>query len=248
MLVNENQGGKLSAMKRGSMAHGGGACAVIVAGGRGRRMGSRTPKALLSLKGRPLFLHSLERFAALPEVRQIVLVLPADHLAGVRRRWEGRLGRGKPVRMVAGGATRHASVRRGVEAADPSCGVVLVHDAARPFVSAELIRRVCRAAARTGAALPALQPAETVKQADGRRLRTLDRRRIWLAQTPQGFRSDKLARALERLGRRARGMTDDVQLFETLGWPVEVVAGDPANIKITWSGDLPRVARRRGSS
>lgn len=228
------------------MAHGHGVCAVIVAGGRGRRMGSRIPKALLSLKGVPLFLHSLERFAALAQVRQIVLVLPADHLAGVRRRWGGRWKQGTPVRMVAGGATRQASVRRGIRAADPACALVLVHDAARPFVSEELIVRVCRAAARTGAALPALQPAETVKQADGRRLRTLDRRRIWLAQTPQGFRSDKLAEALRRLGRRARGMTDDVQLFEALGWPVEVVAGEPANVKITWGGDLEKAAQVGG--
>jgi 2-C-methyl-D-erythritol 4-phosphate cytidylyltransferase len=210
-------------------------------------MGARRPKALLPLGGRPLFLHSVERFARLREVRRIVLVAPDDCLAEIRARWGALLGRLKVGAVVAGGTTRHASVRRGVEASDPACPLLLIHDAARPFVSGALIRRVARAAARAGAALPALEPPETVKQIDGAGLRTLDRARIRLAQTPQGFRSDKLRRALARLGGRgAAGLTDDVQLFERLGWPVAVVEGEAANVKITYPEQL-RAARRKHS-
>lgn len=138
-------------------------------------------------------------------------------------------------------------MRAGLAAVDPRCRIVLVHDAARPFVSAALIRRVIAAAARTGAAVPALSPPETVKQVIGRRVRTLDRATIRLAQTPQGFRSDKLRAAIARLDARARTLTDDVQLFERLGWPVAVVAGDPENVKLTHPHEWAR-ARRRFSS
>jgi 2-C-methyl-D-erythritol 4-phosphate cytidylyltransferase len=221
--------GTLSAMK---------ICAVVVGGGAGRRMGGRRPKALLALGGRPLFLHSVETFGRMKEVGQVVPVLPADRIGAVARRWGRRLARAKVRRLVAGGATRHASVRAGVAAADPSCGLILIHDAARPFVSVGLIRRVAAAAAKTGAALPALRPAETVKLMNGGRLRTLDRRRVLLAQTPQGFRSDNLRGALARL--RAADWTDDVQLLERLGRAVAVVEGEPTNVKITYPGELAR--------
>lgn len=218
---------------------------IIVGGGMGRRLGSRRPKALLTLGGRPLFLHSVEAFARVRSVVEIILVLPEGSIDGVARRYRRRLARGRVSRLIGGGATRHASMRRGLQMVDRDSDVVMIHDAARPFVSEALIRRVARAAARTGAALPALQPTETVKQLNGRTLRTLDRTAIYLAQTPQAFRSDNLRRALKRLGRKAERLTDDIQLFEQLGMRVALVPGDPANVKITTLQDL-RKARRDG--
>ena len=219
---------------------------IIVGGGSGRRMGSRTPKALLNLRGLPLYMYCVKAFAAVRAVAEIVLVLPSPSIEREARRWGRALARLKVAHLVGGGATRHDSMRVGLALSDPRCEVVMIHDAARPFVSGALIRRVAREAARSGAALPALQPPETAKQQSGRRLRTLDRGTIWLAQTPQGFRSDKLRRALARLGRRTKGLTDDVQLFERLGWPVALVEGDPANEKITYARQLFRAQRRKG--
>lgn len=207
-------------------------CAVIVGGGAGTRLGGGTPKALRRLGGRRLYEHSVAAFRRAGV--EVVVVLPPGR-GGVP---------GGSTKLTAGGATRHDSMRAGLAAVDPRCDIVLIHDAARPFVSTALIRRVVAAAAKTGAAVPALSPSETVKQVIGRRVRTLDRATIRLAQTPQGFRSDKLRAAIARLGARARGLTDDVQLFERLGWPVAVVEGDPRNVKLTVPHEW-RLARKR---
>ena len=202
------------------------------AGSNQRPNSGWTPKALRRLGGRRLYEHSVAAFRRAG--CDVVAVLPPG-CGGVA---------GGSTRLTTGGATRHDSMRAGLAAVDPRCDIVLIHDAARPFVSVELIRRVVRAAAKTGAAVPALSPPETVKQVIGRRVRTLDRQTIRLAQTPQGFRSDKLRAAIARLGRRARALTDDVQLFERLGWPVTVVEGDPRNVKLTYPGEWRRARQK----
>jgi 2-C-methyl-D-erythritol 4-phosphate cytidylyltransferase/2-C-methyl-D-erythritol 2,4-cyclodiphosphate synthase len=157
-------------------------------------------------------------------------------------------GVGKPVSIVAGGAARADSVRNGLAAA-PDAAVVLVHDAARPFLPAELASRVARAAAQDGAALAAVPVTDTVKRVAGasappRVAATLDRSTLWLAQTPQGFRREVLVRAYERAGPDAGGATDDSLLVERMGEKVTLVAGDPGNFKITTPEDLVRARAR----
>lgn len=216
--------------------------AVIVGGGAGTRLRLGVSKALVPLKGVPLFLYSVRAFARVRGHLETVLVLPAGDIGAVTSRHGPALERARVTKIVPGGATRHQSVRTGVEWVDRRADVILIHDAARPFVTPELIGRVAAAAAKSGAALPAVQPAETVKWLRGR-LRTIDRREIYLAQTPQGFRARAYRAALRALGRRAEAMTDDVQLFEALGRPVAIVPGEPANVKITVTDDLRRASR-----
>jgi 2-C-methyl-D-erythritol 4-phosphate cytidylyltransferase/2-C-methyl-D-erythritol 2,4-cyclodiphosphate synthase len=141
---------------------------------------------------------------------------------------------------VPGGAARADSVRAGLEALR-GCDVVLVHDAARPFATAALFRAVALAAAETGAALAALPATDTVKPgASGRVTATLDRRELWLAQTPQGFRAPLLRRAFEAAGPAAPEATDECLLVERLGEPVALVPGEPGNFKITGPDDVER--------
>ncbi|MBI2930510.1 MAG: 2-C-methyl-D-erythritol 4-phosphate cytidylyltransferase [Planctomycetes bacterium] len=226
--------------------------AILLAAGEGRRMRLRRPKALLPLDGRPLLLHSVETFASVREVGEIVLVLPPRRAAQIRRALAPRLAPFGIVKATAGGKRRQDSVRRGLEMSDPKADVILVHDCARPFVDARIIRRVARAAYRHGAALAALPARETVKRVDAARrvLETPDRRTLWNAQTPQGFRRCVLVAAYAG-GHGRADATDDAQIVERTGKPVRVVPGDPANVKITSREDLAAaeymIRRRRAA-
>ncbi len=206
--------------------------AIIAAGGRGLRLGAARPKQLLVLGGRPILERSVEAFLAHPSIDEVVVALPSDlaedppaYLTTAR----------KPLRVVAGGARRRDSVANAFLAAAASSDLILVHDAARPFVSADLIQRTIDAAAEHGAALAALEALDAVKRADGDRVReTLDRTTVYLAQTPQGFRRDVLRDAL----RSEADAADEAELAERAGYPVRLVEGDAVNIKITTPADL----------
>ncbi len=214
---------------------------IVAAAGEGRRLGSRLPKALVPLAGFPLFLHSVRTFARLPFVREIALVLPAGWVDRVRRRHGFALARCKVTALVPGGSRRQDSVRAGLEATRSP--LVLVHDAARPLVTAAAVREVARAAARHGAAVLASPAVDTVKIVDGRGrvVETPDRSRVWHAQTPQGFRREVLETAYRRNGRRAA--TDDVQLVERMGGRAVVVPGTASNFKVTSPEDLARAEK-----
>lgn len=214
---------------------------IVAAAGEGRRLGYRLPKALVPLAGIPLFLHSVRTFASCPFVREIVLVLPGEWIERIRKAHGKELIRRRVTAMVGGGARRQDSVLRGLEAvASP---VVLVHDAARPLVSREAVREVARAAAAHGAAVLAAPAVDTVKIADrrGRVVETPDRSRVWLAQTPQGFRRRVLLSAYRANG--AADATDDVQLVERAGGRVVIVPSDSANFKVTTREDLLRAEK-----
>jgi 2-C-methyl-D-erythritol 4-phosphate cytidylyltransferase/2-C-methyl-D-erythritol 2,4-cyclodiphosphate synthase len=223
--------------------------AVVVAGGRGLRLGAGVPKQLLEIGGRSLLRRSLDPFDARPDVAEIVVVLPAELVA------EGAslvAGVQTPCRVVAGGARRQDSVRAGVAALTPAADLVLIHDAARPFASAELIDRVVAAAIEHGAAIPALTVRDTVKRvdADGAIVETIARDELRLAQTPQGFHRALLDDAFAADAEQAviaadqavtaadQAASDDAMLVERLGRPVRVVPGDEGNIKITTMDDL----------
>ena len=212
--------------------------AILAAGGSGLRAGAA--KQWMALGGESVLRRAARLLAECPAVDEIVAVVPA----GEEARGEAEVAAlGKPARAVAGGAERADSVRNGL-AALGRCAVVLVHDAARPFASVDLVARVAEAAARDGAALAATAAVDTVKRAaagePARVAETLDRRAIWLAQTPQGFRREVLERAYAAAGAAASAATDDAALVERLGLPVTLVPGEPGNFKITGPEDLDR--------
>jgi 2-C-methyl-D-erythritol 4-phosphate cytidylyltransferase/2-C-methyl-D-erythritol 2,4-cyclodiphosphate synthase len=218
--------------------------AIIAAGGVGARLGARTPKQLLDIGGQSMLDRSVAAFARHARVSEVIVVLPPD----LARDPTLSLTPGtRPVRVVAGGARRQDSVANGFDHLSRDAEVVLVHDAARPFVGGELIDRTIDAAAAHGAAIPALQARDTVKRArESLVVETLERETIFLAQTPQGFRRDVLAQAIA-IGRSGIDATDEAMLAERAGRPVHLITGDPDNIKITTEGDLEAARRRVGA-
>ena len=213
--------------------------AIIAAGGRGRRLGRDRPKQLLEIGGRSLLDRSLEPFDRSDRVDEVIVVLPRE-LATDPPAVLGRLR--KPVQVVPGGSRRQESVASGFDRVPGHADVVVVHDAARPFVTGALIARTVDAAFESGAACAALAARDTVKQSAAREGRTvvkatLPRETIYLAQTPQAFRTDVLRDAIA-LGRQGTEATDEAALVERAGHMVRLVEGEPENIKITTEADL----------
>jgi 2-C-methyl-D-erythritol 4-phosphate cytidylyltransferase len=213
------------------------ALAILVAAGRGERMGASRPKAFLDLAGEPILLKAARAFEAAPSVEAIVAVVPED-LVDEGRRVLAPITKLKAV--VAGGARRQDSVLEGLKLAPPEWdGVVLVHDAARPFADQALVEAVVREAAAHGGALPLLSVVDTVKRVkEGRVLETVDRAELAVAQTPQGFRFELLTRAYEAAFRDGVTVTDEAMAVERLGATVAAVPGSPRNRKLTTPEDL----------
>lgn len=210
--------------------------AIVAAAGSGTRLG-RGSKALVRLNGRTTLARVLELFLALDEVEKIVVVGPPSRLEFAEREVEALKPR-KPVIVAAGGESRQASVRAGL-AVLGDCDYVLVHDAARPLATATLVRRVLAAAVESGAAFPAIAPRDAVKRVEGNRLvESLDRSRIVLAQTPQAFSHELLARAHREAADAGLVGDDDAQLVAATGHLVTVVEGEPGNLKLTTPEDF----------
>jgi len=210
--------------------------AIIVAAGRGVRMGAGPPKAFLQLRGRSLLERSLAAFLSHPRVNRVAAAVPDPDEA---RRLLASPAAG--VVLVRGGATRQDSVRCALLAAPPlGEEIILVHDAARPLVSRAIIDAVIGAAAAGGAAIPGVVPPDTVKVVDeeGIVITTAPRERLRLAQTPQGFRGDVLREAYARAARDGFAGTDDAAIVERTGRKVALVEGSPLNLKITTPDDL----------
>jgi 2-C-methyl-D-erythritol 4-phosphate cytidylyltransferase len=213
--------------------------AIIVAAGAGRRMGGGRAKQFREISGIPIIIHTLRRFDECERVAASVVVLPRDECEEFRALAE-RHGIRKPARAVAGGETRGESVLRGLQAlASDEVEIVAVHDGVRPFVRAEEIDRTVREAEVFGAAILAVPSTDTVKEVEGGRiLRTLERAKLWRAQTPQCFRYDLLRRAYELASSGGLDATDDSALVERAGATVRVVEGGAHNIKITTPQDF----------
>jgi 2-C-methyl-D-erythritol 4-phosphate cytidylyltransferase len=205
------------------------AVALVVAAGRGERLGTRVPKAFVMLAGRPMVEWSIAALREVTAIEQIVVALPPGVEAP-----DGTVG-------VAGGAQRSHSVRAALAAALEGADI-LVHDAARPLADAALIQACLDALADADAAIAAAPVTDTIKQcANGRVERTLDRSQLWAVQTPQAFRREALSRALAQDDAIVGAATDDAALVEALGGTVAVVPAPAENLKVTTALDL-RVA------
>ncbi len=201
--------------------------AIIVAAGSGSRFKSDIPKQFLEISGKPVIVHTIERFESAPSVDSIVLVLASSFDFSIYS---------KVVKIVAGGLTRAGSVRNGLNAVDTE--IVAVHDGARPLVTVDEIERTIAKAKETGAACLVAPVTDTIKSIGGGEIAdTLDRDKLRRALTPQAFKAELLRKAFENVEIN-ESITDECYLVEKLGHPIAIVEGSSRNIKITHPGDL----------
>jgi 2-C-methyl-D-erythritol 4-phosphate cytidylyltransferase len=217
--------------------------AIVVAAGLGSRAGGVRAKQFREISGIPIIIHTLSRFELCATIEETIVVLPEsalDEFASLAMTHGIR----KSARAVAGGATRAESVWRGLQTLDArTVGVVAVHDGVRPFVTPDEIDRVVREAETSGAAILAAPAVETIKEAEGGLvIRTLERKKLWQAQTPQCFRYELLRRAYELALADGLDATDDSALVERTGAHVRIIEGGAHNIKITTPLDFELAA------
>ena len=202
-------------------------------------MGSGTPKQFLALEGVPIFVHTLRKFTASDVVDEIYVAVRPEDSERARHDLE-REHFTKPVRLVNGGPSRQETVARALAQAPQGTELVVVHDAVRPFVDLEMIRRVTEAARVEGGAILGILSVDTVKQVERQMIvGTIPRERIALAQTPQAFRYAVLREAFDRAAADGFNGSDEASLVERLGYTVTVLLGSERNIKITKPSDLP---------
>ncbi|MGH7677407.1 MAG: 2-C-methyl-D-erythritol 4-phosphate cytidylyltransferase [Gemmatimonadaceae bacterium] len=214
---------------------------VIVAAGESTRTGSNELKQFRWVAGKPMLLHSLQTFMARSDVVSVVCVIPREFVPDPPP-WIFQCDVDRLLLSI-GGRTRTESVRNGLEDLPDEASIALIHDAARPLVDDALIERVV-ARVRAGAcAVPALPVVDTIKEADseGRIERTVDRSRLWRAQTPQGFPRELIERAHREARTAGASGTDDAALCERIGIPVEIVPGSERAMKVTEETDFERV-------
>lgn len=209
--------------------------AIIVAAGRGKRLGSSLPKQFLKVRGRTILEMSVEAFEQNKYVDEIFVAANADYCELTEKLCRGF---SKLKKIVAGGAERQDSVRAALDCLRGENGIVLVHDAARPFVSEAVINAVIEGTADFGAAIPTVPAKDTIRQVDGTGSRTLQRETLACVQTPQGFRISFLKHAFEKAQAEGFLGTDDASLVERMGINISMVQGEDANRKITTREDL----------
>lgn len=218
-------------------------CAVVLAAGQGKRMGSRIQKQFLDLGGYPILFYSLKAFEE-SQAEQIILVTGEREIEFCRREIVEKYGFSKVKAVVAGGAERYHSVYEGLKQVPDSSDIVLIHDGARPFVDSEIIDRAIRAAEEFGACAVGMPSKDTVKIADenGFAASTPERSRVWTVQTPQAFSRTVIWQAYQTMmGDESlqRGVTDDAMVVERLaGIPVRLTEGSYENIKVTTPEDM----------
>ena len=197
-------------------------------------------KLLVELAGRPVLVHSLDRFEQCAAISEMVLVLHPERRDQVRTSIERAGGYRKLRRIVDGGSERHLSVWAGLQAIDGAAGFVAVHDAARPLVSSEMIGFAIEAATDAGAVALAAPVVETLKRAGKGNVVTgsVDRQGLWATQTPQIFRKDWLLAAYQAVLARGEAVTDEVSAVQALGYPVTLLENPDWNLKITFPRDL----------
>ena len=216
--------------------------AIIVAAGKGIRMGAGVDKLWLEVAGRPVIAHTWQLFNDAACVDEIILVV-RDGMQSAFTELAEQFNFKKPFRLVAGGAERQDSVWNGLEALSPKTEIVAIQDAARPCTSEELIAATIAAAREDGAAVAAQPVTDTIKESDDGRLisRTLDRSRLWAVQTPQTFRVEVIRNAIATARRNNLVLTDDTAACDLIGQKVRLVAWPMPNPKVTQPEDLAYV-------
>lgn len=214
--------------------------AIIAAGGTGRRFGEDQPKQFYLLKGKPILSWAIGRFEECILVDRIILAVPRGMGKYTRQHVLSPFGYKKVKTVVEGGKERRDSVLQGLRVLETDTDTVLVHDGVRPIISEELIRKVIQATQRWEAVVPGLPLRETIKQVGRDNLvsGTLNRKSIYLIQTPQGFKKDLICRAYAQVKKRGWVASDDASLVEKLGAKVKMIPGEETNIKITSPQDL----------
>jgi 2-C-methyl-D-erythritol 4-phosphate cytidylyltransferase len=214
--------------------------AIIVAAGKGTRMGPHVDKLWLEVAGRPVIAHTWKQFNDADCIHEIIVVV-REGMAGDFSELAVKFGFQKRFRVVIGGAERQDSVWNGLAALAPEAEVVAIQDAARPCTTGELIAATIQAARATGAAVAAQPVADTIKETDdGKTIaRTVDRSRLWSVQTPQTFRVEVIRRAIAAARAKNLNLTDDTAACELIGQAVQLVKGSAPNPKVTVPGDLP---------
>jgi 2-C-methyl-D-erythritol 4-phosphate cytidylyltransferase len=218
--------------------------ALVLAAGRGERLGSAVPKAFVPLAGRPLLVHAVESLCAAGIIETLVPVVAPGELARIDALAAELAAYSGVAPAVVGGAERQDSMRAGMAALGPEVEWVAVHDAARPLVRPADVRRVVEAAQRDGAAILAVPVRDTIKRVRGSRIvETPPRLECYAAQTPQVFRVALLREAMEKACADGFVGTDDAELVERMGVRVSVVEGDRSNFKVTDASDLAEAER-----
>jgi 2-C-methyl-D-erythritol 4-phosphate cytidylyltransferase len=212
---------------------------ILPAAGSSSRFKDKEKKPFATLDGRAVWLRSAELFITRSDVCQCLIVIARGDQELFRRRYGANLAF-MNVQIADGGAERFESVANALALVKPEADFVAIHDAVRPCLTAPLIDAVFARAEQTGAALLAVSVHDTIKQVDAQRRvqATVPRKGLWLAQTPQVFRREWLTAAYAARGKLGKDVTDDAQLVEAAGHPVEVVEGSASNIKITTKADL----------
>lgn len=227
-----------AAGKSSRFVESGGAVTAVEPGGDEASHPAAKKKPFIMLRGEPIWYRSVIPFLHRADVVQVVIAVSPEDLDWFQSRFAAQLSHLRAVQVVAGGAERADTVEAALREIPKSVDLIAVHDAARPLIRDETIEAVVQAARRTGAAIPATAISSTIKRVDGSQLiaETVPRAGLWAAQTPQIVRQDWLRQAFAERG--AFQPTDEAQLIERLGLPVEVVTGWASNLKITTQDDL----------
>ena len=212
--------------------------ALIVAAGKGVRMGADMRKQYLPLGGQPILAHTIQAFAECRRIDQMVVAVPVDEIAFCRE-IINKVPLRFPVKWVVGGSRRQDSVCNGLDALTDE-GIVLIHDGVRPLVTQMLIESCIEGAQRWDACIPVVAVTDTLKRIDAQHkiIQTVSREGLGMAQTPQGFRISLIKKAHNQARRNGWEATDDASLIERTGGSVHAITGSPVNIKITTPEDL----------
>ena len=214
--------------------------AIILAAGKGIRMGKEKGKLFLPLQGRPLLAWTLLVFESFREIEEIIVVVPPGEEDEYQKNFLLPYNISKAKKLIPGGPQRQDSLWNGFQEIYPPCKLVVVHDGARPFLEEEILKNALEAAESSGAAVVAIPVKDTIKVEDGTGMvrQTLSRNNLWLAQTPQVYQYPILKKALEKAKDEDFYGTDDSSLVERIGFPIKIVPGSYENIKVTTPEDL----------
>jgi len=210
--------------------------AIIPAAGIGKRFGEI--KQFKTLNGTPLFFYALRVFYHVQRIQEIILVVPEENVVEIEKRISSESLKKKQVKIIAGGNYRQESVNKGLKAVSEQCDTICIHDGARPFVTPDLINSTIDACQKFDGAIAAVKATDTIKYSKDEFVeKTIDRDKIWLVQTPQTFRKNKLKHALNWAMKNQLKFTDESSILEKTGCSIAIVEGSRKNFKITEQED-----------